>query len=75
MGSDDSRFNVAFTVEEQSRNLTESMNNDFEEQEELKWNRTHVSLLTSITPYALPLGPIGTRLQSLPGPLHLMLQS
>ena len=50
MGSDESHFNVALTVKAKvTRQCPQTTS--FEETGELKWIRTDVPLLTSLTPY------------------------
>ena len=51
MGSDDSHFNVSAGSDGQNHRTVSTNHNLFEEKGELKWYRTEVLPLTSLTPY------------------------
>ena len=51
IGSDESRFNVSVGSDGQSHKTVSINHNLCEEKGELKWYRTEVLPLTSITPY------------------------
>ena len=51
VGSDESHFNVSVGSDGQSHKTVSTNHNFFEEKVELKWYRTEVLPLTSLTPY------------------------
>ena len=53
MGSNESHFNVSVGSDGQSHKTVSTNHNLFEEKGELKWYRTEVLPLTSLTPYRL----------------------